>query len=768
MTSQRTLERSIAEWMADEAAFHGDLDVLDAMLATTSRTRPAPRWYALLKESPMHAQTRVAVGSPTRRLALIAALVGLLVIGAVAAGSVLLRPSPVALDDWPGFRGDATRSGFATHGPVGNPTLTWRFDAGAAVNTAIAIRGDLVLAPDDDGRLHALASDTGLERWSFQVDTAPAEGPLAIGDQVFVRDGAGTIYALDLQGTLQWRSPTPIRGLSDLTMGGNLLYAGSLDGEVAAIDAASGTERWRTPIGRSSVHAPAYADGHVIALTDDGALVSIEASAGEVTWTTEVGSGTGTPVVAAGIVYVGSDEDARVTLRGYDLQTGLEVVEVDDRVTSPSVADAIGYSGGGTGEVVALDLKTGEVRWRTAFEGTTRAPALAGDVVYVAADGERRVVALARATGHELWRFDLDGSAHCCIAVAQGQVFIGTEAGSVYAIGGDGATLVAAARATPSVPSEAPSPLVPSPSAPELTATVRWSASAPDADFVPWHLARDPQGNLWAAEGAKDRFAIFSPEGAFLEYWGASGTGDGEFILTRSNGDTYGAVAFEPDGSFYVLDVGNRRVQQFDAARTFVRSWGGTGTGPGAYTDPVGIVVGPDGRVHVLDGARGMIETYERDGTIVGSVPALAGATAKFNAANGLSIDADGDFFVILTTHVIQLDSEGTSLGSFGAAGSGAGAITDQAMAAGSDAAGRVYVTQGPGRGDQPGILVFDPDGTYLGGWGDVGAGDDDVTFPFGMVVDPDGDVIVTDAGGLPDIGFKSRLQRYSVSGLPD
>ena len=116
-----------------------------------------------------------------------------------------------------------------------------------------------------------------------------------------------------------------------------------------------------------------------------------------------------------------------------------------------------------------------------------------------------------------------------------------------------------------------------------------WTASSGAADFTPWTLARAPDGRIWATEGLTDHFSIFTPAGSFVEAWGRSGKGDGQFDLTRANGDAYGNVAFGSDGSIYVLDVGNRRVQRFDADRKFLSAWGEFGTGPGRFIDPIGM-----------------------------------------------------------------------------------------------------------------------------------------------------------------------------------
>ena len=93
MDEHRDLERRVAAWIADEGAGTPPARVLEEILTTTSRTRPRPRWLALMKEPPMRISSHVAVGSPTARLATIAVatlLLALMAGGAVVAGATLL------------------------------------------------------------------------------------------------------------------------------------------------------------------------------------------------------------------------------------------------------------------------------------------------------------------------------------------------------------------------------------------------------------------------------------------------------------------------------------------------------------------------------------------------------------------------------------------------------------------------------------------------------------------------------------------------------
>jgi tripartite motif-containing protein 71 len=312
--------------------------------------------------------------------------------------------------------------------------------------------------------------------------------------------------------------------------------------------------------------------------------------------------------------------------------------------------------------------------------------------------------------------------------------------------------------ATPSAPASDAPPIGSAPAAEFV-----WKATSPKGDLIPTGIVQDPKGRLWVSDPYHDRFAIFTANGAFVEFWGTPGDGNGQFRLTRRNGDGYGAIAFASDGSFFVLDVGNHRVQKFDAKRKFVKAWGSEGSGPTQYLDPVGIVVGPDGRVHVLDDQRGVVETYDANGKVLGTFDAFVGGVKNFDGANSLALDAHGDFYVstISPNQVQRFDPSGKATMTYGSPGSGAGEFREQPQGMSIDAAGRLFVTQGAQRGDRPGVLVFGADGGYITGWGSLGSADSQLTFPVGILVGDAGDVYVSDAGCGPDWGGQCRLQKF-------
>ena len=62
-----------------------------------------------------------------------------------------------------------------------------------------------------------------------------------------------------------------------------------------------------------------------------------------------------------------------------------------------------------------------------------------------------------------------------------------------------------------------------------------------------------------------------------------AGSGEGEFTFHEGNWTDWsqGGIAFATDGSFYVADTVNQRIQKFAPDRSFLLAWGSEGSGDG-------------------------------------------------------------------------------------------------------------------------------------------------------------------------------------------
>jgi outer membrane protein assembly factor BamB len=360
--------------------------------------------------------------------------------------AVATQPGPPATaDDWPFFRGDAARTGEGGSGPKGKPVQLWQYHANGSINGAVVIAGDLVYASSDDDVLHALDIDTGMEKWHFNPVNPPVSAPAYADGVIYAFDGAGTLFALDAKsGDVRWHATEPLVGPSGYgpTISDGTLYVGTGDGAIVAVDVTSGAELWRYSVAsHGSVHNPSLDDGIVYAASDSGGLVAVDVATHRLVWHWDTGTDiTGSAVVAGGIAYVGGTGDSQTgKMSALDAKTGQLRWQLDRPFTAPAVEGGVAYEGDQIGGLEAVDTANGNVLWSVPTERAT--PSVAGGVVYFHVDIGRLVSALDAATGGELWHFPVDGGNTCCVAVAHGAVFVATQSGSVYKIGGDGSTI---------------------------------------------------------------------------------------------------------------------------------------------------------------------------------------------------------------------------------------------------------------------------------------------------------------------------------------
>jgi outer membrane protein assembly factor BamB len=86
-----------------------------------------------------------------------------------------------------------------------------------------------------------------------------------------------------------------------------VVYVGSYDRNIYAIDAATGMKRWNVTTGGGIGSSPCVSNGVVYVGSDDGAIYALDTATGELQWTFPTGSYVlSSPCISDGIVYVGS------------------------------------------------------------------------------------------------------------------------------------------------------------------------------------------------------------------------------------------------------------------------------------------------------------------------------------------------------------------------------------------------------------------------------------------------------------------------------
>jgi polyvinyl alcohol dehydrogenase (cytochrome) len=222
-------------------------------------------------------------------------------------------------------------------------------------------------------------------KWAFGFpgDASAAVQPSIVGGRVFVASVPGRVYALDLrEGCTFWTfdADTMVRTAVEVGTGGGGLAAffGDIAGNVYSLDANTGGFRWKRhvddhPVARvtgtpklyagrlyvpvSSIEEVAGADPKYPCCTFRGSVVALDAGTGEVAWKTYVIRDEPKPTRknAVQTQLFGPSGAAIWSSPTIDAKTGTLYVATGDSYSDPpaDTSDAI----------VALDLKTGAVKW---------------------------------------------------------------------------------------------------------------------------------------------------------------------------------------------------------------------------------------------------------------------------------------------------------------------------------------------------------------------------------------------------------------------
>ncbi len=248
-------------------------------------------------------------------------------------------------------------------------------------------------------------------------------------------------------------------------------------------------------------------------------------------------------------------------------------------------------------------------------------------------------------------------------------------------------------------------------------------------------------------------FALFSAMPAagaitFLNSFGSPGTGGGQFASPRG-------IAVAPSGQVYVADMGNHRVQRFDADGTYEIQWGCYGTSNGKFDDPTGIAVAATGQVYVADTDNDRIQRFDADGTYEIQWGSGGSGNGEFYYPYGVAVAPTGLVYVADTVsdRIQRFDADGTYQTKWGSSGSGDDQFDFPTYIAVAPA-GHVYVADSYNDRTER----FDGNGTYQTQWGSLGDGDGEFEFPTGIAVAATGQVYVADTNN-------HRIQRFDASG---
>jgi outer membrane protein assembly factor BamB len=282
-------------------------------------------------------------------------------------------------------------------------------------------------------------------RWQVPLGAVIGSSPAIADGVLYVGSSNGYLNALDADsGSWRWRWKAGGSIVSSPAVVSGTVYFGSLDNYFYALDASSGALKWSFKTGAGIMSSPAVADGAVFFGGMDKQMYALDASTGKELWRFGADASLSTsPAVDKGVVYFG---DADGNFHSLDARTGKEIQQdpfwtVEQITSPPSIAGGAAYFGSEDGYLYVLDTSTGKEKWtfkagKLSYDdqaGIYTSPALHGESVYFGSNAGK-VYALDLKTTQQRWVFGTGGAVQSSPAVAAGVVYVGSDDGNLYAL----------------------------------------------------------------------------------------------------------------------------------------------------------------------------------------------------------------------------------------------------------------------------------------------------------------------------------------------
>ncbi|HJW28425.1 MAG TPA: PQQ-binding-like beta-propeller repeat protein, partial [Saprospiraceae bacterium] len=203
--------------------------------------------------------------------------------------------------------------------------------------------------------------------------------------------------------------------ISSPCLANGVVYFGSYDRNLYALDAQTGSEKWNFPTGSAIESSPVFGDSTIYVGSHDNYTYAVNAANGALVWK-----------VATGYA--------------------------DCIQASPAFVNGIVYTGDSyNGNVYALDGKSGAIKWNyttgsytqvfnsSEFSGSytisgVYTVAVVGNTAYVGAL-DNKTYALNAATGAFMWSYLTNGNIYSSPTIVNGIAYFGSDDHNVYAVG---------------------------------------------------------------------------------------------------------------------------------------------------------------------------------------------------------------------------------------------------------------------------------------------------------------------------------------------
>jgi outer membrane protein assembly factor BamB len=304
-------------------------------------------------------------------------------------------------------------------------------------------------------------ASNGVELWDFypdavqhrvspQTSATAADGVVYVGASGIIDQGS--LHALFADGKVAWSYRHGGHTPSKPSVSDGLVFVGSEDHNLYAIDTETGEETWRFSTNGHIRIRPAVGGDTVVVTSKDGFIYALDTNDGDLRWSHQVdervsdsqstGSTPPSPAVDQDAAYVVATEGSDWTLSAFDMNDGdlRWQIPVEQQVfRSPRTGSGMVFLAAGA--LYGIDADSGDILWMCTAEGNFLSEPFPTSTAVYATSSDGFVYALDPFTGVLVWRVDTEIVSLESPTVEEDVVYVPATQGQLLALSSDGVLL---------------------------------------------------------------------------------------------------------------------------------------------------------------------------------------------------------------------------------------------------------------------------------------------------------------------------------------
>jgi DNA-binding beta-propeller fold protein YncE len=175
----------------------------------------------------------------------------------------------------------------------------------------------------------------------------------------------------------------------------------------------------------------------------------------------------------------------------------------------------------------------------------------------------------------------------------------------------------------------------------------------------PINITIDADGTRYITDTDREQILVFDADDRFLRAIGEPGQFRPVDVAIAGN-------------LLYVTDIMNHRIHVLDKATgEVIQTFGDAGSEPGQLFHPTNLAIGDDGTIYVTDTSNFRLQQFDADGKFIRAIGSQGSRPGTFSRPKGIALDREGHIYVVDAAfqNIQVLDPDGGALMAFGEPG---------------------------------------------------------------------------------------------------